>query len=325
MSRKSRRRDGPTGFLLVDKGAGLTSHDVVARLRKRFDTPAVGHAGTLDPDATGLLLIGVGKATRLLTFLVGLPKTYEAMIVFGASTSTQDAAGEVTGTFDMSGMTPDAVARAAREMEGDSEQIPPMVSAVRIDGKRLHELAREGKEVERPPRPIRVDRFDISLASGSEVGDQTWIGGVAPAVTAGSEDTPPMYCATVECSSGTYVRTLAHDLGVALGGGAPLASLRRTRVGEYSVADALGWEAAPLRSAAEAVAHLDSLSPDADALARVRHGQVLPREVLGAAPDDPGPWAVYGPADQSGTAPVVAIYVDHKGSTLKPEVVLVVE
>ena len=128
MSRRSRRRDGPTGFLLIDKEAGLTSHDVVSRCRRRFDTPAVGHAGTLDPDATGLLLVGVGKATKLLTFLVGLPKTYEAVIAFGAATSTQDASGTVEGTFDMSGLTAAAVADAARSMEGPSEQVPPMVS-----------------------------------------------------------------------------------------------------------------------------------------------------------------------------------------------------
>lgn len=177
MSRRSRKLAGPTGLLLVDKEAGLTSHDVVGRLRRRLDTPAVGHAGTLDPDATGLLLVGVGRATKLLTFLVGLPKTYEAIITFGAATSTQDAGGETTGTFDMSGLTADDVVQAARAMEGESEQIPPMVSAIRVDGKRLHELAREGKEVERKPRPIRVDRFEVTPTFEAEWAGQTWIGG----------------------------------------------------------------------------------------------------------------------------------------------------
>ena len=324
MSRRSRRRDGPTGFLLIDKEAGLTSHDVVSRCRRRFDTPAVGHAGTLDPDATGLLLVGVGKATKLLTFLVGLPKTYEAVIAFGAATSTQDASGTVEGTFDMSGLTAAAVADAARSMEGPSEQVPPMVSAVRIDGKRLHELAREGKEVERPPRPIRVDRFETTPASEAELAGCTWIGGAAPEFRCSADGTPLTFRATVECSSGTYVRTLAHDLGLALGGGAHLAALRRSRVGDYSVDDAAGWEEAALQPAAAAVAHLASLHPDPEVLDKVRHGQVLEREALGAAPDAPGPWTVFGPGVDGDDLAAVALYVAHKGSTLKPAVVLTV-
>ncbi|MEZ5380772.1 MAG: tRNA pseudouridine(55) synthase TruB [Microthrixaceae bacterium] len=323
MSRRSRRRDGPTGFMLVDKDAGLTSHDVVGRLRRRLNTPAVGHAGTLDPDATGLLLIGVGKATRLLTFLVGLPKTYEASIAFGAATSTQDSAGEVTDTFDMAGLTPDAVVRAAQAMEGELEQVPPMVSAIRVDGKRLHELAREGREVERKPRPIRLDRFEIAPASDADPAVHAWIGGTPPAATTAPDGSPLLYRALVECSSGTYVRTLAHDLGIALGGGAHLVALRRTRVGSYSVEDAGPWEDAPLLPAAAAVAHLAALAPGPEAVARVRHGQVLERAVLGAASDDPGPWAVFGEADDRGEAQVLAIYGAHKGSTLKPDVVLV--
>lgn len=328
MSRKSRRRAGPTGFLLVDKGVGLTSHDVVSRLRKRFDTPAVGHAGTLDPDATGLLLMGVGKATKLLTSLVGMSKTYEATITFGAATASQDSAGDVTGTFDMSGLAPDAVVQAALAMVGDSEQVPPMVSAVRIDGVRLHQLAREGKDVDRPPRPIRVDRFEIAPASGmgseSDLSDETWIGGEAPAAFTGADGTPLVYRAVIECSSGTYVRTLAHDLGSALGGGAHLSALRRTRIGEYSVADAAAWEESPLLPADAAVPFLDPIYPDAEVIDKVSHGQVLQREVLGVAPDDPGPWAVWGAPVGGGDVQLVATYKAHKGTTVKPDVVLIV-
>ncbi|WP_020378110.1 tRNA pseudouridine(55) synthase TruB [Candidatus Microthrix parvicella] len=323
MSRRSRKLAGPTGLLLVDKEAGLTSHDVVGRLRRRLDTPAVGHAGTLDPDATGLLLVGVGRATKLLTFLVGLPKTYEAIITFGAATSTQDAGGETTGTFDMSGLTADDVVQAARAMEGESEQIPPMVSAIRVDGKRLHELAREGKEVERKPRPIRVDRFEVTPTFEAEWAGQTWIGGAAPDPSSAPGGMPLVFRATVECSTGTYVRTLAHDLGIALGGGAHLAALRRTRVGVYSVADAFGWEESPVLSAAAAVVHLNDLHPGPEVLSKVRHGQVLERLTLGAGPDEPGPWAVFEQPDDRGEAQVLAIYQAHKGSTLKPGVVLV--
>src|SRR5258706_13153510 len=151
------------GLVVVDKPAGMTSHDVVARLRRIYGLRRVGHAGTLDPDATGVLLVGVGKATRLLRFLTALGKTYTAEIVLGTSTSTLDAAGEVTGSFDMAGVTVDMAQRAAAEhLTGSILQIPPMVSAVRVDGKRLHELARAGIEIERDARPVTVYSFVIA-------------------------------------------------------------------------------------------------------------------------------------------------------------------
>src|SRR5215210_7897352 len=165
--KKMSRRKPPTthGLAVVDKPAGVTSHDVVGMLRKRFDERQVGHAGTLDPDATGVLLVGVGKATRLLRFLTALGKTYTAEIVLGTSTSTLDASGVVTGTFDMSAVTVDmARTAAAEQLTGSIMQIPPMVSAVHVNGKRLHELAREGIEVERQPRPVTVYSFEISGA-----------------------------------------------------------------------------------------------------------------------------------------------------------------
>src|SRR4051794_33698609 len=207
-----RGADGPDGLAVVDKPAGWTSHDVVAKARGGFGTKKVGHAGTLDPDATGVLLLGVGKTTRLLRFLLDLPKSYVGEIVLGAETTTLDDSGDVTATYDMSGVTLEQVRAAAARFVGDIEQIPPMVSAVKVDGRRLHELAREGKEVERAPRPVTVYRFDV---------DRT--------------DDALVYRVEVDCSSGTYIRTLAADVGLALGGGAHLRRLRRTAVGPHTV------------------------------------------------------------------------------------------
>jgi tRNA pseudouridine55 synthase len=144
------RPRGPDGIVVVDKPAGWTSHDVVARSRKVLGTRKVGHSGTLDPDATGVLVLGVGRATRLLRYLTLLPKRYTATIVLGTETTTLDAAGEVTAVHDMSGVVQDDVWRAARQLTGDIEQVPPMFSAVKVGGRRLHEIAREGGEVERP-------------------------------------------------------------------------------------------------------------------------------------------------------------------------------
>ncbi|MEC9204019.1 MAG: tRNA pseudouridine(55) synthase TruB, partial [Actinomycetota bacterium] len=180
------RPRGPDGIVVVDKPAGWTSHDVVARSRKVLGTRKVGHSGTLDPDATGVLVLGVGRATRLLRYLTLLPKRYTATIVLGTETTTLDAAGEVTAVHDMSGVVQDDVWRAARQLTGDIEQVPPMFSAVKVGGRRLHEIAREGGEVERAPRPVTVHRFDVTPTAD-----------------------PQVWKADVECSSGTYVRTLA--------------------------------------------------------------------------------------------------------------------
>ena len=193
------------GIVILDKPAGWTSHDVVAKSRGVLGTPRVGHSGTLDPDATGVLVLGVGRATRLLRFLQGLPKSYSCEVVLGVETSTLDAAGEVTASHDMSAVTPAAVEAAAATLRGDILQVPPMVSAIKIGGRRLHEMARAGEEIERPPRPVRIDRFDLEPT-----------------------DDPMVYRAIVDCSSGTYVRSLAADLGAALGGGAHLRGARRS-------------------------------------------------------------------------------------------------
>ncbi|HEX2039254.1 MAG TPA: tRNA pseudouridine(55) synthase TruB [Acidimicrobiales bacterium] len=202
------------GLVVVDKPTGWTSHDVVARCRRIFGQKRVGHSGTLDPDATGVLLVGLGRVTRLLRFLTALPKAYTGEVVLGAATSTLDASGEVTARFDMA-VTPAAVRSAAERLTGEIEQVPPMVSAVKVGGRRLHELARAGEEVDRAPRRVTVTRFDVEPT-----------------------DDPVVYRIDVDCSSGTYVRTLAADLGVLLGGGAHLRNLRRTAIGSFTEAEA---------------------------------------------------------------------------------------
>ncbi|MGH9274205.1 MAG: tRNA pseudouridine(55) synthase TruB, partial [Acidimicrobiales bacterium] len=219
MGRRDGGAAGPDGLAMVDKAAGWTSHDVVARSRGQLGTRKVGHSGTLDPDATGLLLLGVGKVTRLLRYLGLTTKRYTGVVVLGTATSTLDAAGEVTGTWDMAAIGLADVRAAAAALTGDIHQVPPMVSAIQIDGRRLHELAREGIEVERAARPVTVHAF-----------------------TVGEPIAPGCFPIEVECSSGTYVRSLAADVGTALGGGAHLRDLRRTAIGSFLVEDAVACE-----------------------------------------------------------------------------------
>lgn len=243
------------GFVVVDKPTGWTSHDAVARCRRIFKQKRVGHAGTLDPDATGVLLVGLGRATRLLKFVGDLEKAYVGEIVLGTTTSTLDAAGELTGTFDMSGVSHDDVVAAASKFIGDIEQIPPMVSAVQIDGKRLHELARKGVEVERAPRPVTIHSIEVL-----------------------DQPEPGVFRVDVVCSTGTYIRTLADDIGRALGGGAHLRNLRRRAVGSFSVDMAVPLEElseSDARPAAGLLAHLPSVTVDADGVAAVSHGKSL--------------------------------------------------
>lgn len=297
----ARRRDtGPDGVAVIDKEAGWTSHDVVAKARGILQTRKVGHAGTLDPDATGVLVLGVGSATRLLRYCTVLPKSYVAEIVFGVATTTLDAAGEVVAEVDMSHLTPEAVTAAAQQFLGDIEQVPPMVSAIRIGGRRLHELAREGKEVDRAPRPVTIHRFDVEPLE-HEPG--------APR---------PVYRAEVSCSSGTYVRSLAADLGAALGGVAHLRALRRTAVGPFTLAEArplAELDASTLLPPEAAVAGLGRVVVDDELAALVRNGRVLPAARLGAS--GPPPWAVY---DTQGA--LLAVYQPHRGDQVKPEMVL---
>ena len=290
------------GLAVVDKPAGMTSHDVVAHCRRLFGQRRVGHSGTLDPDATGVLLVGLGRATRLLQFQSGLPKSYTADVVLGVATTTLDAAGEVTGRWDQRGVSLDQARRAAAALTGPIRQVPPMVSAVKVGGRRLHELARQGIEVEREARQVTVWRFDVDSLSCEP-------GNAGPVLAVG-----------VHCSSGTYVRVLAADLGAALGGGAHVRSLRRTAVGPWAVEAAVPLDAL---SAADVVPPVDSLPwldmaavPD-DRVHEVANGRVLGREALGLAGD--GPWRMTGPGGE-----LLAVYIPHptNAKAVKPAVVL---
>jgi tRNA pseudouridine55 synthase len=286
------------GLVVVDKPAGFTSHDVVAKLRKAYGQRRIGHAGTLDPDATGVLLVGLGRATRLLRYLSEAGKAYEGRIVFGIATSTLDAAGEVLDQRPMA-ITRDDVEHALPRFLGDIEQLPPMVSAVKVGGRRLHELARAGQEVERAPRPVHVDRFDVVAFEPG------------PYPTADVE---------VECGSGTYVRSLAADLGAALGGNAHLGSLRRTRVGSFTLAEArplVDIEADPPAAVlplTTAMRDLERVDVDDEQVRAVRHGIAFPTGALGERGD--GPFALVARDDD-----LVAVY-ERRGAACKPAVVM---
>ncbi|GGL40459.1 tRNA pseudouridine(55) synthase TruB [Phycicoccus endophyticus] len=294
----------PDGLLVVDKPAGWTSHDVVARARRLCATRKVGHAGTLDPMATGVLVLGIGRATRLLTFLVGADKEYTATVRVGQGTVTDDADGEVTAAPGAAAVDRAAVERAAAELTGDLEQVPSAVSAVKVDGRRAYQRVRAGEEVVLRARPVTV--YDI------RVGD----------VRPGDADGLAVLDVDLEVavSSGTYVRALARDLGASLGSAAHLTALRRTRVGGLTLADAhplADLEARqgspmpvlPLADAARASFEPRSLSVE-EARA-VGYGQ----RVASVSPGRPGPVAGFAP---DGT--LVAL-LDESGPTARSLVV----
>jgi tRNA pseudouridine55 synthase len=213
------------GIVVVDKPGGMTSHDVVARCRRIFGTRKVGHAGTLDPMATGVLVIGIDRATKILGLLTAAPKSYAATVRLGRTTTTEDAEGEVLQTVSAQHVTADGIAAAVAGLRGHIEQVPSAVSAIKVGGRRAYRLAREGRDVELPARPVRVDRFevlDVRRASDVE----------------GLVDVD----VEVDCSSGTYIRALARDLGAALGVGGHLTALRRTRVGRFALDQARSLE-----------------------------------------------------------------------------------
>jgi tRNA pseudouridine55 synthase len=251
------------GILLVDKPGGLTSHDVVARARRAMGTRKIGHAGTLDPMATGLLVLGVESATRLLTFVVGLDKTYLATIRLGAATDTDDADGQVIVRAERSAIeavTGEGIAAGIDALTGPISQVPSTVSAIKIDGRRAYDLAREGVDVQLTSRAVTVSRFAVRAQRRTEEFVDLDV--------------------EVDCSSGTYIRALARDLGRALGTGGHLTALRRTRVGPFDVADAVtpdGIGAQALRDPAEVAATVLGRFPVSDDEARALwQGKRLP-------------------------------------------------
>jgi tRNA pseudouridine55 synthase len=243
------------GVLVVDKPAGMTSADVVARVKKARAEAKVGHTGTLDPMATGVLPIVLGEATKLAPFLLADDKVYEGELELGLTTDTLDADGTVVERRPFQPIDEAALRAAMQELVGDQLQIPPMHSALRHEGRRLYELAREGVEIDRTARPVTVRRFELlALAS-------------------------PRARFVVDCSKGTYVRALVRDVGQALGCGATLTALRRTRAGVFTLSQAVPLEAAaeaPLVPLADALAHLTTLSLDAAQTVAARHGKPLP-------------------------------------------------
>ncbi len=284
------RRRPPTvhGFVVVDKPAGMTSHDVVNVLRKKLGERRIGHAGTLDPDATGVMLVGVGNGTRLLKFLSEQDKTYSCEIVFGIETDSLDSTGQVTATHHMDPVNIEEVRKIiSASFVGDIMQVPPMVSALKVDGKRLHELAREGIEIDRDPRPVNVMSFDVQPT-----------------------DNPLVITAHIHCGSGTYVRSLGADLGVALGGGAHIRNLRRHTVGSFSLGDTSAIE-----------------KPVVLPMHEMLRG--MQREILSEAEIDDvlygrphaewagkGPWAIF---DERGE--LIAVYEAWREGLAKPSVV----
>jgi len=248
----------PDGLLIVDKPAGWTSHDVVARCRRLCDTRRVGHAGTLDPMATGVLVLGINRATRLLTFLVGAGKTYTATIRLGQSTITDDAEGEVTTSHAVAGLSAEAVEQAVAGLTGEIAQVPSAVSAIKVDGKRSYARVRAGQDVVLQARPVTVSRFDILDQRTGAAGPGAAGHVTAGHVTVGDGAAGPGIVGqpvwdldvVVDASSGTYIRALARDLGKALGVGGHLTALRRTRVGRFGLDSA--HSLAALEKAAEA-------------------------------------------------------------------------
>jgi len=206
------------GVLLIDKPQGLTSHDVVDRVRRKLKIKRVGHAGTLDPGATGLLIVLVGKATKLSQYLMSLSKVYEGTVVLGKETDSQDSDGEVVAEKPVPELTEEDVLKYMAQFKGDQYQTPPMYSAKKINGVPLYKMARKGKEVEREPRFIRISSFEMDRWES------------------------PLIEFTIACSKGTYVRTVAHDLGQAIGCGAHLTDLRRTEIERFVIEDSITLE-----------------------------------------------------------------------------------
>jgi tRNA pseudouridine55 synthase len=286
------------GFVVVDKPGGMTSHDVVARLRRLARTRRVGHGGTLDPMATGVLVVGVGRATRLLTYVIGTRKRYRGTIRLGVSTVTDDAEGEVVATTPADDVSDADLAFGLASLRGDIMQVPSAVSAIKIDGQRAYKRVRSGEDVALAARPVKVLRLDLlAVRRGEKVVDLD---------------------VDVECSAGTYIRALARDLGASLGVGGHLTALRRTAVGGIDIAEASTLEA--LEERAPDVVGL----PLADAARRFLPGRTVSADeakvlshggFLDAAGIE-GPYATFAPDGE-----LVAVVIERDGRA-RPEVVL---
>lgn len=271
-----------SGLCVIDKPAGMTSHDVVSRVRRIAGTRKVGHAGTLDPMATGVLVVGVERATRLLGYISGTTKSYEAVIRLGQSTITDDAEGEITATVSAADLDPAAVVRVMEQFVGEIDQVPAAVSAVKQDGKRAYARVRAGEKVELPSRRVTVSRFSAEGFTAAE----TATGDAVLDVTV-----------TVECSSGTYIRSLARDVGAELGVGGHLTVLRRTRVGGFDLSRATTLEELAELEDPVAVELSDAVAAqfprrdiDAAQAAKLRNG------VMPIAAGTPGPYGAFDPS-----------------------------
>lgn len=278
----------PDGLTIVDKPPGLTSHDVVSRMRRLANTRKVGHAGTLDPMATGVLVLGLGRATRLLGYISGQDKAYNATIRLGVRTATDDAEGDVTGTASARAVTEDEVRAGLLELTGEIEQVPSSVSAIKVAGRRAYARVRAGEEVSIPARAVTVSALDL-------------LGTRRPSADLIDLDV------CVQCSTGTYVRALARDLGNGLGVGGHLTALRRTRVGGFTIDEArtledLATVPVTLDLAASVRRSLPAVSVDAATARAIGHGQAIPAL---------GPSGVYGVFDPDGGA--VALVEDLDG------------
>ncbi|MFD0686500.1 tRNA pseudouridine(55) synthase TruB [Actinomadura fibrosa] len=286
-----------SGLVIVDKPADWTSHDVVARMRRIARTRRVGHAGTLDPMATGVLVVGVNRATRLLGHLALTEKGYDATIRLGESTNTDDAEGETTATASAASVTDEALRAGVAALTGTIEQVPPQVSAIKVNGERAYKMARKGEEVALKPRPVTVHAFTVTDVRRH--GDLVDVD------------------ASVACSSGTYIRALARDLGAALGCGGHLTALRRTRVGPYDLGmartlDELAADLAVLPMEEAVAAAFPRRDVSEDDARKVAHGGRLPAAGLG-----PGPVGVFAP---DGT---LLALVEEQGRAAKPLAVFV--
>lgn len=275
------------GLVLVDKPKGMTSHDVVDAVRRNLGTRKVGHAGTLDPMATGLLVLGAGRATRLLRYLGDLPKSYVGAARLGVETDTLDADGTVVRSAAVAA-TREEVAAAAAALLGGSMQTPPAYSAVKVRGRKLYQAARRGEELEAPARPVRVEAFDVTGFDAAT------------------------FAFAVTCSGGTYVRVLVADVGRALGCGAHLTALRRTAIGPFSVGEGRSPATARPLPIERAVAHLPRLALEAEEAEAASHGRAL-----GPAGIE-GPYAVFDPDGR-----LIGVYRDD-GSMARPEVILAI-